>query len=262
MNKHLKLRSILLLTAFLFCGSSAMASDLKIVSMNIHGLKDNWTFRVSKILDELIKLSPDVINFQEVCQNKQEDQISFITNYLRNNGYPLKTIETQFTHLAWDVDYEYIATFSKLDLEALDKGDLPNSPLQRGYIAILVKGFWVINIHLEHRRDYFEYRSEQIKFLIDKFKHDPHLIIGDFNSTPQSVEQAIFHTHQYKAFFPGKTHLGDGGQDVYAIDGVWTSSALQSKSKKANVKIILNKPVNGNYLSDHFGVLFTFRLTP
>lgn len=252
---------LLSLNVFLsFCSLSwARGNSMKVMTMNIHCFKDNWRFRLTHILNRVIAENPDLVSFQEVCKSDTVSQVKFISQYLLKNGYHLSSATTQFTHRAWDSYDELLMSFSRHKVKNMDKGFLPWSPLRRGYIAMEIDGKWFINVHLEHRPDYARYREEQLNFLATRFVNIPHVIMGDFNSSPSTHEQQILVESNYSSYFPGNTHVGDDGNVMANIDGFWVSPGFSYYTGNHQATIILDRPVGGDYLSDHFAVVFTYK---
>jgi endonuclease/exonuclease/phosphatase family metal-dependent hydrolase len=216
-------------------------------------MKNNWKFRLDEIIKRTRALSPELIAFQEVCQGNGEDQIKYLKRkLLHKSGY--KHLEAKFTHLSWGKYREYIVLISKKDPDYVLKGNLPDSPLRRSYIAFLLGETWYVNTHLEYHSRNQKFRKKQIEYLVDKFKYTPHVIMGDFNSSPDAQEQSPFAQNKYNSFFPGRTHIGDDGNREAWIDGFWISKERMDNLKKSKAKIIFDKRVNGQYLSDHFAV--------
>ena len=244
-------------------GLSNDTHDFKILTLNIHCSHNNWKFRLTHILDKVAQISPDVIAFQEVCEevSNREMQSAFIKSYLIKKGYPFQAMAEQFTHYAWDNKFkEFVLLISKHKVESIDKGFLPVSPLQRGYVAFLINNVWFINTHLEYKKENTSFREEQINFLMNRYQHLPHVIMGDFNSSPSSVEQSLFIQNDYKDYFPGNTHVNAGDGNASArIDGYWFSNLLFNEINFLGGEIILKEKVNGQYLSDHFAVVTVFQ---
>ena len=233
------------------------ADAINVLTMNIHCFKDDWEFRLSHILTKVSELSPDVIAFQEVCENlsTKESQIDYIKKTLLKNGYPIKTIEAQFTHPAWDLYNEYIVLISKKQVLAVDKGFLPKSLLQRGFVGFNISNRWYINTHLEFRADNFNYRKMQIEFITNRFYNQAHLVAGDFNSSPEDIEQNVFKKKNYNPYFPGPTHVGDDGNSADNIDGFWFSPVFHYDLTSISGAILFKEKINDKYLSDHFAVI-------
>jgi endonuclease/exonuclease/phosphatase family metal-dependent hydrolase len=231
-------------------------TQVKVISMNIQCFNDDWRFRLGHILDKFIEFSPEVIGLQEVCVDPQthENQIDFINNYLVQRGYPVRGIAAQYTHRAWDKYDEYIVLISKLNVSAVDKGLLPVSLLQRGYVALKINDRWFVNTHLEYKAENAHSRKIQIDFIRQRFANQPHLIGGDFNSSPDTAEQAELIANGYLAIFPGDSHLGGDGNASKRIDGFWLSPQFRSNIEYINASVELNQKVQDRYLSDHFAI--------
>ena len=244
------------LVLILLTFSVNLQASSTLFSMNLHCTIDHWKFRVNKILDRIAEVNPQVISFQEVCVDKKDNMITYIENGLKSRGIKIRTTLKIFTHIAWDKYDEYMLLFSTKESQEYLAGPLPKSPLRRAYIATKVDNIWFINIHLEHRQDYAPYREKQIQFLTDKFKNKKHIIMGDFNSSPDYTEQTQLQDLDYTNFFPGFTHPLP--KPVRAIDGFWVSPGIDSRNFQ--VEKLLEKPINNIYLSDHSGVLLKTNL--
>jgi endonuclease/exonuclease/phosphatase family metal-dependent hydrolase len=225
--------------------------------MNLHCFKDNWVFRLSHILDKVAEISPDVIAFQEVCSDPHsyENQIHYIRNYLSEKGYPIKGLEAQYTHQAWDQYNEYIVLITKHEVMRTDKGNLPKSILQRGYVSFLIDNKWFTNTHLEYHSDHYYDRRAQIDFLANRYPFQAHLLMGDFNSSCVDSEQDILRRYSYKPFFPGMTQTGNDGNSSNEIDGFWISYPFYSQAKSMRAFSLLTEKVNDQYLSDHYAIM-------
>jgi len=225
-----------------------------IFSMNLHCLFDSWETRLGNILDKAIELDSEILNFQEVCVDDDNDMSVFIADYLRKKTKKHWEIEKVFTHKSWGKYDEYILMATTKPVEKTVMGSLPYSPLRRSFLAMKINGTFYINIHLEHKADYHRYRVQQIKFLVGSFKGTKHLFMGDFNSSPKDYEQKKFYAHGYQEYFPGKSYPSSNPRK--AIDGVWLSKNF-FKAKKDfpdHAKLVLAKPIKGLQSSDHLGL--------
>lgn len=241
--------------SFLFLASFAVeAKSLKAFSFNLHCTFDNWQARVDEIARYLAKTQPDIISFQEVCEDQNNNMPKGIIEALKRHGYPVVSVERQNSHLAWDKYDELQMVISRRPTEETYKGLLPKSPLQRAYVALKIDGIWFVNVHLEHNNDNAKYRAEQVMFLIEKFKNQPHMIMGDYNSSTTSPEQAPFAKKGYASYFPGLTYPASNAS--ISIDGFWLSPQLRPLLTNERSEIILKERYMGTYLSDHFAVEF------
>lgn len=227
--------------------------------MNVHCYQDNWQFRFQHILDFIIQLDPDLIALQEVCSGPTEsiNQFDYIRQYLSQRGYPTNTFEGQYTHPAWGKYDESLLMISKHRNQWVDKGFLPASKLQRGYIGLLIDGRWYINTHLEYHADNAQFRKAQFDFLRDRYQGQTHVLMGDFNSSTDSMEQADLWQSGYQPLFPGYSHNGEDGNGSHRIDGFWLSPTLLGSLNRYEGHVMLNEKVQDQYLSDHYAVFLS-----
>ena len=252
------MRNKILIGLILLVSLRSEARSFHVLSFNIHCTFESWELRIEELARILGKIRPDIIAFQEVCRDQANDMPQEILRALRRNGYPVSSYETQFSHMAWDKYEELQMTISRHRPEEIIKGLLPKSPLQRAFLALKIDGVWYINVHLEYLDDYADYRSQQIRFLTEKFEKTPHLIFGDYNSEPSSSEQIQLHKKGYSSFFPGPTYPAHN--PVMAIDGFWGSPELRGRLFRSESNVLLKEIFQGNYLSDHFAIEFKAEL--
>jgi len=247
-----KLILVLLFTpAFFQTFSYAGQMPLKIMSFNLHCLEDNWVKRLEIFAQEAARISPDIISLQEVCTTETENGIQFLKEKLMMAGYPLQELRVQYTHKSWDKYYEHLVILTKNKIEYSKQGYLPPSPFLRGYVALKIKGKWFLNTHLEFLDG--NYRTEEVKFLMNIFPSEQHVIMGDFNSSPTEEDLVLFHHAGYRSYFPGPTFPAHAPQTT--IDGFWLSSNFAYS--RADVIRFFQNEYAGTYLSDHFAVLIS-----
>lgn len=229
----------------------------RIITMNLHCFEDQWEFRFRNILDYILEINPDVISFQEVCTEPEQkiSQIDFIYNYLRSHNYRIQTFEEQYTHPAWNRYDEYLLMISKYSSSKIDKGFLPRSLLQRGFIGLTIDGRWYLNSHLEYKQENAEMRKAQIEYLKERFWNAPQILMGDFNSSPDSLEQKPLWDSQFTPVFPGETFIGHDDNGKNKIDGFWISPQYMQQISQYSGQVVLKEKVRDQYLSDHFGVV-------
>jgi endonuclease/exonuclease/phosphatase family metal-dependent hydrolase len=160
-----------------------------------------------------------------------------------------------YTHKAWDRFDEYILILSKKTVSATNHELFPPSLLQRGFVALQWNNIWFVNTHLEYRNDNSNFRNQQIEILRQRFLNTPHVIMGDFNSAPDSTEQNQLVQNGYISLFPDKSFQGNDGNFAKNIDGFWISPTLKSYVTRTEKSVHLNYQVDGKSLSDHFAVL-------
>ena len=234
--------------------------NLKAFSMNLHCLENDWQKRINTILDSLAAEDISVFAFQEVCIGNGQNQATYLLDKLRGRYPEDWTHQLVYTHRAWDRYDEYLMVIVRGRDAPAQAGTLPASALQRGFIAIRSGGIWVINIHLEYHPDNVNFRREQIEYLVDQFHAVPHIIMGDFNSSPNMDEQRLFHDQGYRAHFPGPTYPAT--RPEWAIDGFWVSRELQGRFPHMTTKSMFGPDSTSGVQSDHLGVMLTSDTAP
>jgi endonuclease/exonuclease/phosphatase family metal-dependent hydrolase len=229
--------------------SATYAHDLKILSLNLQCIENDWNKRLNEITN-LIKIKrPDILLFQEVCINNQTNSLQDLINKFNENKLHYPYHAKQFTHDAWDGLYkEYIAVFSAHQFDQVDQGPLPPSPLQRGYLAINIFDNWIVNTHLEYKDEYSSFRKKQVEFLSKRFTNSKTVIGGDLNSGPASFEQQDFFKFNFTPAFIGPTYPSD--KPEFTLDGFWLSQPLIQKTNNYQVSRITQI----NKLSDHLAI--------
>lgn len=153
---------------------------MKIISYNIWNHKTNYDKRIHLLVKELQSYDGDVVALQEV---RDERILLMLKDVL---GYPY--------HL-WK-EYadcqEGLAILSKFDLKFnwsnWDSGvQFNNSGIINVTIKIDEYTIGITNVHLDYKRAYFR-EIEIVKAikLIEEQKHDYDILLGDFNTYPNS----------------------------------------------------------------------------
>ncbi|MGM0458671.1 MAG: endonuclease/exonuclease/phosphatase family protein [Bacteroidota bacterium] len=246
---------------------------LTLFSLNIWFDSENWPARFALILEEIREYNPDIIGLQEVIQ--------------RHN------LDNQAQQLADSLGYYYY--FDSVDGEEQDKryGNAITSryPIQETNFRALVphnayrkavhakikvdSNFVdIYNIHLNNPIDPTETRIDQIKdmhdFIGETSTSDLIFVTGDFNAFPGWEEMSLmreqfidvyplFHEkHQEPEHSTLNFHLGHTKR---RIDYVFFARKRVPYLTAKSADIILNSPdEDGNYPSDHFGVLAEFEI--
>ena len=171
-------------------------SDCRLVSYNVlyQGLGPDgrgWHHRQDAVLDELSRLAPDVIGFQEVWMGQLTDLQQALSEYdwvaatetpahtpiayrskrfeVRDSGtFWLSPPETEPGVPAWDATYQRLATYATFDDSATEP------PIT------------VVNVHLDHEGE--QARREGISLvrdrLVDIVDDGESVLVGDFNCRP------------------------------------------------------------------------------
>lgn len=123
--------------------------------------------------------------------------------------------------------------------------------------------FYVFNTHFDHEG--VQARKESSLLIIQKIKeiakNKPVILMGDFNSLPQSeaittIKKTLTDTYAHYPEAPSTTYTGFATENipVMHIDYIFTNDL-----KSDNYKII-DKKINGKYISDHYPVRATIFL--
>ncbi len=255
MNNAIRsLVAILLLTSW---GPGRVVAEmnpgLKVFSMNLHCFKDNWQARFETVLTALSAEDIAVYAFQEICIGEDADQVAYLTRRIQELHPGKWTASSVFTHRAWDKYDEYQLIMASGENLPARSEMLPASPLQRGFVAVHLKDTWFINTHLEYHADNSAYRLKQLEYLVDEFGGQSHLIMGDFNSSPDMNEQLPLKNGFYEPHFPGPTF--PASRPELSIDGFWLSPELKKRVVHVTVSRLFGPDFPGGIQSDHLGIM-------
>jgi endonuclease/exonuclease/phosphatase family metal-dependent hydrolase len=258
--KKLKiLLTVSLLLSDLAAGSDTgveVEADVKVFSMNLHCFEERWQQRFDTILTTLIEEDIAVYSFQELCIGEGEDQVAYLLQRLQELHPGEWTHRSLFTHRAWDKYDESLLIVARGQDHSLRSALLPVSPLRRGYVAVQVGDIWFVNTHLEYHEDNAEYRLRQLEYLADEFGGQSHVIMGDFNSSPEMREQEPLRLENYEPHFPGLTY--PAALPEIGIDGFWLSPGLKARISTATATRLFGPQLRGGVQSDHLGVMLEF----
>ena len=232
---------------------------IKVFSMNLHCFEESWQERFNTILTTIVQEDIDVYAFQEVCIREGEDQVKFLLHRLQELSPDTWTSKSLFTHKAWDRYGEYLLIVARGDGLPVRAAMLPDSPLPRGFVSIRAGDTWFVNTHLEYHADNGAYRLKQLEYLVNEFGGEPHVLMGDFNSSPDMAEQLPLRNSDYEALFPGPTF--PASQPELEIDGFWISPQLSGRFTGVRVKRLFGPGLPGGVQSDHLGVMLEVKKT-
>ncbi len=253
--------TILLLFAWGAGGAVAdTQTGLKVFSMNLHCFEENWQDRFEAILTTISQENISVYAFQELCIGDDADQVAYLSRRIQELHPGKWTSSSVFTHRAWDKYDEYLLIMARGKNLPVRSELLPVSPLRRGFVSVRLKDTWFVNTHLEYHTDNSAYRLKQLEYLVDEFRGTPHVIMGDFNSSPDMPEQLPLKKGLYESHFPGPTF--PASQPELSIDGFWLSPGLNKRVSRVAVSRLFAADFPGGIQSDHLGVLFETGLAP
>jgi len=110
-------------------------TDLKIVSLNLRCLLDDWEVRKELILDELLARTPDLVGFQEACAGGGGDNVhELLTGLQERTGLPYTAVWAS-THRSRDTYQEGLALrtphpITSWQADALPAGAFPRKLLR------------------------------------------------------------------------------------------------------------------------------------
>lgn len=224
-----------------------------ILTFNLHCQFNDWEWRMTQVANTIQKLNPDVVLFQEVCDEPGGAAMTReIPLILRRAGYPVAWSRAEFTHWAWDGRFqEHLMVLTRKPPHSFEAYALPSKGIPRKALNITIQQLTVTLLHLDHEKNP-QTRAEQIRALIQKNHRNPAWIgMGDWNSSPSDNEQKVIRDQGCRPYFPGPT--APLPTPRVAIDGAWTCGV-----RPARAQIVLHQPIQGRYLSDHAGVFLYF----
>lgn len=247
----------------------ASQDTLSVVTLNLWHDKADWPTRQTIIIDALRKRRPDVIVLQEVLQHAA----------LPNQAQTLATaLEYEFRFFSIDApeaERRYgnailtrhpILADSWIALEPLD--DYRNA----GHVRVDVDGqtIDVYATHLHYQPAGGDVRSVQTHGLLDFIARTRHsdavLVAGDFNAPADAPEFAALAAQfgdAYDTLHPaaGQTAFEHSTLNPFLlpplrVDHVWFDT---SRFEPVEATRLFDRPRDGVWASDHFGVLARLR---
>ena len=238
---------------------------MKIVTLNTWGTEGPYEKRWRLLLEELTRLNPEVICFQEAFDPELVEQIQ------KTLGFP-NTLISLRSGLAIVTKFE-LSSEKTLAFETQS----PTEPYVReAILAVLNTGkneFVAANTHLAWKSEDAPVRLGQVKELMEAVKEGKQDVIlaGDFNDTPESpalheLKRAGFRD-VYDLCHPAGSEVTWDNRNPFIqthsvkfpdrrIDFLFLSEALAKKSKPKKCEIVFNRADGeGIYTSDHYGVM-------
>ena len=237
---------------------------MKIVTLNTWGMSGPYETRWDYLLEELQRIQPDVICFQEVFEptlvRKIEECFQFSGVASHEAGLVILTRFSISSHQ--DLKYQ-----TKSPLEEYERHALSASlTTQSGPLL-------VVNTHLAWKPEDEKTRLNQVKELIAAVeKKESHaLLAGDFNDTPESkpvktIKAAGF-IDLFESLHPDERGLTWDNKNPFMkehaiklpdrrIDFLFAHKKLLANTSPLKCEVVFNLPdKNGIYPSDHYGVV-------
>lgn len=239
---------------------------LRLLSLNLQCLQNDWPARKARIISMITELEPDVLVLQEDCIDGAEAQSHQLQRALASSlGRGFVRLR-QTTHVAGSVGAmveEGISLLTAFPIDSHHVLELPHRHFPRKAIAATLevgnRRIRVYSTHFDYSAQASTQRLESAKMILSDMANAPnmdHILAGDLNATPTREEIQYLTgtlTDTWKAANPndeGYTYPSSGASR--RIDYVLTSDGLSPFSAQT---------VGGaERVSDHLGVFVTLTL--
>ncbi len=257
---------------------------VRVLSLNLWGIRGEWAERREVIRDGLASMDPDLIAFIEAIETSEYDQ----ARDLVGAGYHLAH------QAAREPDGQGATIASRWPITAVHEVDLRVTPRTAGFAATTLVaeidapepfGHLVFADHVPNWQLDFERERELQAVAAARFletlapQHDRHVIVGgDFTADPDSASVRFFSGRQSlegasvcyrdawisahptdpgETFIPGNPLVADWDWPLRRLDYVFVRCAEHGGPTLAidRCDVVFAEPVNGVWASDHFGVL-------
>ncbi|PKN58075.1 MAG: hypothetical protein CVU56_07665 [Deltaproteobacteria bacterium HGW-Deltaproteobacteria-14] len=249
--------------------TAAPADAVRVVSLNLRCLIDDWAARKPVIVAALAALDPDVMGFQEVCAEAGvQDALPELIEALTAQTGRSYAVHRGVTHRAWDTYDEGIAVVSAWPITETATKNLPTGVFPRkALLARLTRpdgGTLVFTTtHLDHQSDLTrKQQAEAVAAAIAEFAEDGEaaLLTGDFNEPASGGAVYLVLSNAGLADMWATLHPGDAGPTFPAsnpsdrIDYIWLEASGTSFAGRSMARILWTGGVDG---SDHLGLTAT-----
>jgi endonuclease/exonuclease/phosphatase family metal-dependent hydrolase len=261
---------------------------LRVVTLNIWNRGGPWEERLDVIRGELLDLEPDVVGLQEALRPKGTDVPDQARQIADGLGYDV-AYGAAYEGDGYEFGNAVLSRFPivRSEVLALPKLDAPESRCL--VFAELDAPFGKLpffSTHLSWRFNEGHVREAQVKAIAERIKQlcpidgFPPVLVGDFNATPDSDEirylKGLCSLGGRSVYFAdtfGIVGRGDGTtftvRNPYAtdlrepdrrIDYIFVRGPDQrGRGEPLDARVCFDRPRNGIYASDHFGVRATIR---
>ena len=255
-----------------------MTTQVTVATINLHGRADRWNERRHLLVEQFIKVAPDLVSLQEIhLPSRQGKWVCKQVNYRLSGSDkgPYKLIQKRYKHLI-NGAFEGIGVLCRLPVLYYESIGLGH----RGRVALRVhvelpshKTMDFVSTHLHHVVYEKEAREEQAMKLIgwlNSHKQVPiQVIAGDLNETPdgpavvyikQSFQSAYEKQHGRDPLATYPTILVATDAPAVCLDYIFFSNAVH---KVTDAALFCNKPDREDdtlYPSDHVGLVATLEV--
>ncbi len=248
------------------------STDLRLLTFNIrydvaHDGANAWTHRRSRVIDLIRHLDADVVGFQEVLPHQRWDLERGLPGYrLIGRGRERDAGGEQCT-LAFKPGLEL------LDCETFWLSPTPEEAGSRGWDAMLTRictrarlrhqgrEISVFNAHFDHHGQAAPTHSAAMILERMSALDHPHLLMGDFNSTPTSQALHVLRGRLRDSF--SERHPDDTRGTYHEYGALEQPTRIDYLMVSHHWQILdcqILEQSQGPYPSDHFPVLGTYRL--
>jgi endonuclease/exonuclease/phosphatase family metal-dependent hydrolase len=217
---------------------------MKVITWNVDNSLIGVNGRSLKLLSTIKEMDPDIICLQEVSKPMYDILID-------------SDISSSYTFTGYDVAYSYrTIMIIKKSIKIIDLLIIPfwKSSMDREYILLKTHGFNLYTFHLESAPMNFGTRKEQVLQMMNNTDgyRDPRskIMCGDTNFVGE-FEKIDDGYVDYSPNEPSYNYTENKrvlGPYISKLDRVYTK----------NLKIETSRLIKDDYISDHFGIVFTF----
>lgn len=244
------------------------APRLRVVTLNLRCLADDWDRRRPLVIDGLAAIDPDLMGFQEVCAEPSSgrDNLGELLAGLAERTGRTYVVHRAVTHFSFDRYDEGLALVSAHGLIRQQEEDLPAGIFPRKVLLARsdtpIGPIALATTHLDHRSS--EARAEQAgvlaRWLAAATEADePVVLTGDFNEEPDGGEvhatlSGSGLTDLWALLRPGEPGLTfpASGPEI-RIDAVWLRAGAAGP-EAVSIERFLDRAEGGVTGSDHLGL--------
>lgn len=248
---------------------------LRVVSLNLRCLIDDWDTRLPILVDGLAAVDPQLMGLQEACAERdtdtRRDNVAELVAALSARTGHAYEVHRVVTHRAWDTYDEGLAIVSALPMTDLKSEGLPGGTFPRKVLlarVVVTDATTLVfgTTHLDHlSAPTRKLQATRVVAVADTYRKadEAFVLTGDFNEGPSGGEVHSTLTGSGLVDLWATMHPGDPGPTFPAsnpaqrIDAVWLEVA-GSGLVIEDIHRILTEAVGGVYGSDHLGLAATF----
>jgi endonuclease/exonuclease/phosphatase family metal-dependent hydrolase len=239
--------------------SDAAPAQVRVATVNLRCLLDDWDARLPLLSAELAAVDPDVVAFQEACHaDDGVDNLDELLAALSVATGRTYDVTRAATHRSWDTYDEGIALASHLAMSDTSEVTLPVGVFARKAVVARVDtalgSVWVAATHLSFG-DQAATRRAQLGAIRDELAAlSPVVIMGDMNAAPTepAIQDALAAGY---ADTWAEVNPSDAGYTFPAMSpDVRIDHVLVRGVAPASATVFMDVEADGVMPSDHLGV--------